>query len=231
MNLFNKLEISSEEKKQRRNDWLLLIFSGVVLGLAFPPFPFPLTLLIFTGLIPYFIVVKKRTTLASISRATFLFSFIFSILTIYWVGSWSSEADPFLMMGGAALLFAYPCVLLIPSTLYYVAKKVFPKFDALWLFPLFWVTLEYLLTLTDLRFPWLLLGHGLVKFNLFIQGADIIGTFGLSLITAYINLLLYKAFFEKGRSKRINLIPSSVAALIFLLMMIYGVYKLSLIHI
>jgi len=227
LNLFKKLEISSEEKKQRRNDWLLLIFSGVMLGLAFPPFPFPLTLLIFTGLIPYFIVVKKRTTLASISRATFLFSFIFSILTIYWVGSWSSEADPFLMMGGAALLFAYPCVLLIPSTLYYVAKKVFPKFDALWLFPLFWVTLEYLLTLTDLRFPWLLLGHGLVKFNLFIQGADIIGTFGLSLITAYINLLLYKAFFEKGRSKRINLIPSSVAALIFLLMMIYGVYKTS----
>ena len=126
---------------------MLLIFSGVMLGLAFPPFPFPFTLLIFTGLIPYFIVIKKRTTLASISRATFLFSFVFSILTIYWVGSWSSEADPFLMMGGAALLFAYPCVLLIPSTLYYLAKKVFPKFDALWLFPIFWVTLEFTIPL------------------------------------------------------------------------------------
>jgi apolipoprotein N-acyltransferase len=198
-----------------------------LLGLAFPPFPFPFTLLFFFGLIPYFIVIKRRTTLASISRATFLLSFVFSLITIYWVGSWQSEADPFLMMGGAALLLAYPCVLLIPSTLYYLAKKVFPKSDALWLFPIFWVTLEYLLTLTDLRFPWLLLGHGLAKFNLFIQGADIIGTFGLSLITAYLNVLLYKSFFEKEKSKKINLIPASIALLFFLFMMIYGVYKTS----
>jgi len=227
LNLFKKLYISPEEKKQRKNDWLLLIFSGVLSGLAFPPFPFPFTLLIFVGLIPYFIVIRRRTTLAAISRATFLFSFVFSILTIYWVGSWSSEADPFLMMGGAALLFAYPCVLLIPSTLYYLAKKVFPKFDALWLFPMFWVTLEYVLTLTDLRFPWLLLGHGLAKFNLFIQGADIIGTFGLSVITAYVNVLLYKAVFEKKKEHGINLIPTMLAAVIFIFSLIYGIYKTS----
>jgi apolipoprotein N-acyltransferase len=88
--------------------------------------------------------------------------------------------------------------MLIPSTLFYLARKVFPKFDALWLFPIFWVTLEYLLSLTDLRFPWLLLGHGLAKFNLFIQGADIIGTNGLSLAVAYINVLIFKSFFEKN---------------------------------
>ncbi len=227
MKLFAKEEISPEAKKKRRNDWLLLILSGILLGLAFPPFPFPFTLFIFAGLIPYFIVINKRFTLASISRATFLFSFVFSIITIYWVGSWSSEADPFLMMGGAALLFAYPCVLLIPSTLYYLAKKVFPKFDVLWLFPIFWVTLEYLLSLTDLRFPWLLLGHGLAKFNLFIQGADIVGTFGLSLIVAYINVLLYKSFFNKGEGKKFKVIPASIAGVIFLFMMIYGVYQTS----
>jgi apolipoprotein N-acyltransferase len=219
--------MSTTERKQRKNDWPLLILSGVLSGLAFPPFPFPFTLLIFIGLIPYFIVIKKRTTLVSISRATFLFAFVFSLLTIYWVGSWSSESDPFLMMGGAALLLAYPCVMLIPSTLYYLAKKVFPKIDALWLFPFFWVTLEYLLTLTDLRFPWLLLGHGLAKFNLFIQGADIIGTFGLSLVAAYINVLLYKSYFEKEKSNKLNLFPASIAVLIFLLMMIYGVYRTS----
>jgi apolipoprotein N-acyltransferase len=227
LNLFKKPYISPDEKKQMKNDWLLLIFSGVLLGLAFPPFPFPFTLLIFIGLIPYFIVVKRRTTLASISRATFLFSFVFSIITIYWVGSWSSEADPFLMMGGAALLFAYPCVLLIPSTLYYLTKKVFPKFDALWLFPFFWVTLEYLLTLTDLRFPWLLLGHGLAKFDLFIQVADIIGTFGLSLIAVYLNLLLYKALFEKKRKHGINLIQALSAVVIFIFLILYGIYKTS----
>src|SRR4030065_558572 len=147
--------------------------------------------------------------------------------TIYWVGSWSSEADPYLMLAGGALRLAYPCVMLIHSTLYYLAKKVFPKFDVLWLFPIFWVTLEYLLTITDLRFPWLLLGHSLAKFNWFIQGADIIGTNGLSLTVAYINVLLYKSFYEKKPEEKFNLKPVLISVIIFLCLMIYGVYKVS----
>lgn len=222
-----RIPVTPEEKKQRKKDWLLLILSGIVLGISFPPFPFPFTLLIFVGLIPYFIIISKRTTLLSINKATFLFSFFFSITTIYWVGSWSSNADPYLMLAGVALMFAYPSVMLIPSTLYYLAKKVFPKFDALWLFPIFWVTFEYLLTLTDLRFPWVLLGHGLAKFNIFIQGADILGTNGLSLVVAYINVLLYKAFIAKQTQNKFNLKPAFIAALIFLSMIIYGIYKVS----
>jgi apolipoprotein N-acyltransferase len=222
-----KVPVTPEERKQRKKDWLLLILGGITLGVSFPPVPFPFTLLIFVGLIPYFIVINKRTTLASISKATFLFSLVFSLVTIYWVGSWSSEADPYLMLAGVALLLVYPCVMLIPSTLYYLAKKVFPKFDALWLFPIFWVTLEYLLTLTDLRFPWVLLGHGLAKFNLFIQGADIIGTNGLSLVVAYINVLLFKAFFEMENKGNYNLKPALVAISIFLCLLIYGIYKVS----
>ena len=100
--------VTPEEKKKRKKDWLLLILSGIVLGISFPPFPFPFTLLIFVGLIPYFIVISKRTTLASINKATFIFSLIFSLVTIYWVGSWSSEADPYLMLAGVALILAYP---------------------------------------------------------------------------------------------------------------------------
>lgn len=229
MKIFSKYKtpVSPEEKKNRKKERLLLILSGIILGISFPPFPFPFTLLIFVGLIPYFIVITKRTSLASISRATFLFSLIFSLVTIYWVGSWSSEADPYLMLAGAALLFAYPSVMLIPSTLFYIARKIFPKFDAIWLFPLFWVTLEYLLTQTDLRFPWLLLGHGLAKFNLFIQGADIIGTNGLSLVVAFINVLLFKAYFEKGEEKKYKLKPLLISVIIFLSLMIYGIYKTS----
>lgn len=229
MKLFSKykVQLSPEEKKQRRKERLLLILSGIILGISFPPFPFPITLLIFVGLIPYFIVIKRRTTLASISSATFLFSLVFSLITIYWVGSWSSEADPYLMLAGVALLLVYPCVMLIPSTLFYLTRKVFPKFDAIWFFPLFWVTLEYLLTQTDLRFPWLLLGHGLAKFNLFIQGSDIVGTNGLSLIAAYINVLLFKSFFEKNSEEKFRLKPLLIAVFIFLCMIIYGIYKTS----
>jgi len=227
LKLFSKYKehLTPEEKKQRREDLLLLFLGGILLGISFPPFPFPFTLLIFIGLVPYFVVIKRRTTLASISRATFFFGFVFSLVTIYWVGSWSSEADSFLMMAGAALLLTYPCVMMIPSTLYYLTKKVFPKFDALWLYPIFWVTMEYLLTLTDLRFPWLLLGHGLAKFNLFIQGADIIGTFGLSIVTAYINVLIYKSIFVRKKESKINFVTATITLFIFFSLLIYGVYR------
>ena len=229
MKLFSKFRITltPEEKKNRKKERLLLILSGIILGISFPPVPFPFTLLIFFGLVPYFIVINKRTTLASISKATFLFSFIFSLATIYWVGSWQAEADPYLMLSGVALMLAYPTVMLIPSTLYYLANKVFPKFDALWLYPLFWVTLEYLLTITDLRFPWVLLGHGLAKFNFFIQGADIVGTNGLSLVVAYINVLLFKSLFAKSEKEKINLKPLVIASVIFLCFLGYGIYKVS----
>jgi len=203
------------------------MLSGIILGISFPPFPFPFTLLIFVGLIPYFSVITKRTSLASISRATFLFSLVFSLVTIYWVGSWSSEADPYLMLAGVALLLVYPCVILIPSTLFYLARKLFPKINALWFYPIFWVTLEYLLTLTDLRFPWLLLGHGLAKFNVFIQGADVVGTNGLSLVVAYINVLIFLSFFKKSDVKKFKLKPIIVAVLVFLCFLIYGIYRTS----
>jgi len=185
-----------DEKKKIKKERLLLILSGVLLGISFPPFPFPFVLLSFVGFIPYLIVLRNRQTLAEINRATYLMAFVFCVVTVYWVGSWQAEADPFLMLAGGAMQLALPAVMIIPSTLYYLSSKVFKTKISFWLFPIFWVTAEYLLTLTDLKFPWLILGHGLAKFSTFIQAADIIGAFGLSLAVVYINLLLYKAFFH-----------------------------------
>ena len=229
MKLFQKYKTpsSKEETKQRNKEWLLLIISGILLGASFTPFPFPFTLLIFIAYLPYLFVLERRTSLASINRATFLFTFVFSVFTLYWVGSWQSSADPFLMMGGGALLLAYPCVFLIPSTLYYLAKKIFPKINALYFFPLFWVTAEHLLTLTDLRFPWVLLGHGLAKFHTFIQSAEIIGTFGLSVVVAYINILLYKSYKRYKVIKKI-ISPALLTAIIFFAsLLIYGIIRKS----
>ena len=216
-----------DEKKKIRKEILLLILSGVLLGISFPPFPFPFALLSFVGFIPYLIVLKNRKTLAEINRATYLMAFVFCVVTVYWVGSWQAEADPFLMMGGGAMLLALPAVMIIPSTLYYLSSKVFKTKISFWLFPAFWVTAEYLLTLTDLKFPWLILGHGLAKFTSFIQAADIIGAFGLSLVVLYINLLLYKAFINYKEERKVAVKYFVVALSIFLVFIVYGMIKIS----
>ncbi|MGB5850476.1 MAG: apolipoprotein N-acyltransferase [Ignavibacteriaceae bacterium] len=216
-----------DEKKKLKEEKFLLILSGVLLGISFPPFPFPFTLLLFVGFIPYLIVLKNRQTLAEINRATYLMSFVFCVVTVYWVGSWQAEADPFLMMGGGAMLLALPAVMIIPSTLYYLSSKIFKTKFSFWLFPVFWVTAEYLLTLTDLKFPWLILGHGLAKFTSFIQAADIIGAFGLSLVVLYINLILYKAYSHYKEERKNSVKYFVIAASILLVFIVYGMIKIS----
>ena len=145
--LFKKQSLSQLEKKERRNDRLLLILSGILFGISFTPFPFPFTLLLFVAFVPYFFVVSKRQTLLKVNSASYLTFFVMSLTTVFWVGSWQSAADPFLMISGVVLVFFLPCVMLINSTLYFLSRKVFKKDLSLYFFPFFWITGEYILCL------------------------------------------------------------------------------------
>lgn len=218
---------TEEEKKLRRRDRILLIVSGIFLGISFPPFPFPFTILMLIGLIPYFIVIERRKTLIQINSATYLMAFIFGLITIYWVGSWQKEADTFLMISGGLLLFVNPVFFLIPSTLLYFSRKIFPSKVTLFLFPLFWVTYEYVYMLTDLSFPWLTLGNGLPHFTTFIQAADLVGTLGLSLLVVFINILLYKGISFYPLKKKVSYIHFSIGITLILIILIYGAVRLN----
>lgn len=181
----------------------------------------------FFALIPFFYVVEERKGLAEINKASYLTFFIFNLITIYWVGSWQTGTDPFLMIAGGVLLFFSPLLFLIPTTLYYFAKKNLNEKSALLLFPFFWLTYEYFYTLTDISFPWLTLGSGLSKFNVFIQSADFIGAFGLSVIVIYINVFIYLAIKYYKNKPRISAVYILAIILIFSLSLLYGVYKKS----
>ncbi len=223
----NKVAKTPEEKKAKMKERFLLILSGILLGISFPPVPFPFTLLMFVGLIPYLKVIESKQTLLEINRSTYLMAFVFSTITIYWVGSWQKEADTFLMISGALLLFVNPAQLLITSTLYYYTKKIFKKNIALYVFPLFWVTYEYITMITEIRFPWMTLGSGLALFNKFIQVADIIGSLGLSLVVIYINIFFYNIYINYKISKKKFYFNLSISLVIFLLALIYGFIKFS----
>jgi apolipoprotein N-acyltransferase len=222
---FRKLKTvkTPEEKHRLRKERLLAIISGLFFGLSFPPLTFPY--LIFVALIPYFFAISRRETLAEINRITYLTAFVFTVITLYWVGSWTKEADPFLMISGVLLMFVNPAVYLIPSTIYYFSKKFFSKKTSLMLLPFFWVSFEYAYSLTDLRFPWLTLANSLPKFNLFIQIADIIGAYGISLLVLFINLYLFFTLedFLENRIFRLKFILPAV--IIFIVPVLYGAVR------
>lgn len=225
--IFKKEPFSIEEGREKKKEKFLLILSGILFGISFTPFPFPFTLFLFIAFVPYFFVVTKRKTLASVNKASYLTFFVMSLITVYWVGSWQNKADPFLMLSGVVLVFFLPCVMLINPSLYFLSRKVFKKDFSLYFFPMFWVTGEYILTLTDLKFPWLTIGHGLAKFTSFIQIADIIGAFGLSFIVLWINIFIYKGLKQYKEKSSSGLLNLAVAAVIFILIIIYGFVKIS----
>jgi len=216
-----------EEKGKLKKERLLLILSGIMLGIGFPPFPMPFPILLFFAFVPYLCVVEKRKTLAEINRATYLTAFVFNVITIYWVGSWQKQADPFLMISGCLLLFANPLFFLIPSTLIYFARRSLPNKQVIYLLPFFWGAYEYLYMLTELSFPWLTLGNGLANFTTFIQIADALGVIGLTLLVIYINIFLYKAFTNIKVSKKKFIYYSAMAIIIFVVVLSYGFYKIS----
>jgi apolipoprotein N-acyltransferase len=224
---FKKIPVTPEERKLRNKQRIAGMLSGLLMGLAFPPVPFPFTLLIFMGLIPYLGVLEKKERLIDINRFTYLTFFVFNLTTIYWVGSWTSEADPFLMIGGILLLFINTAFFLIPSTLYYFARKTFGNLAALVLLPFFWVSYEYFYMITDASFPWLTLGNGMTHFLSFIQIADILGALGLSLLAVYINVFFYLSYRNFRENKKLSYISFIGGLILFLLPVIYGTYRLN----
>ncbi|MCK9280862.1 MAG: apolipoprotein N-acyltransferase [Melioribacteraceae bacterium] len=205
--------------------WIILlsVISGFMIGISYPPIPFPY--LIFIAFVPYLYLLNNTDELIKRVRISYLAFFVFNLITIYWVGSWTKEADTFLMISGGLLLFVNPALYLIPVFLHHYALKTIGKKGALFLFPFFWVFFEYLFTLTDLRFPWLTLSNSITSFNSFIQIADIIGAYGLSLLILFINLFVYLlviGYFEKGR---INYRLITLIGILFLLPIVYGIIK------
>ena len=198
-----------------------------MMGISFPPFPFPFQLFMLAGLVPFLLVLEKRKRLVDLNKASYLMGFVFSLITVYWVGSWQKETDPFLMISGGLLMFVNPAFFMIPTTLLYFCRDIFNKKTALYLFPLFWVTYEYLYMLTDLSFPWLTLGSGLSHFYLFIQAADIVGAVGLSLIVVYINIFIARAIQSRKISNKLFIIYTSIAAGIVAVVLVYGIFRVS----
>lgn len=220
LKIFDKSYLSESEKRKIKEERYLLILSGLLPGISFPPLPF--SFLIFFGLIPYFLVINNRKKLIDINRATYLMGFVFSLTTLYWVGGFTEAKDIFLMISGILLVFINPIFFLIPSTLFYFAKKIFNEKIAFYLFPFFWLSYEYAYSITDLSFPWLSLSNALPYLNTFIQIADVIGAYGLSLIILFTNVLLFDIIFLRKESYKFSF-KEIILLILILFPIIYGI--------
>src|SRR6185295_2981469 len=97
------LSIDAEYKPKT---WVLLVASGLLLGLAFPPNP--VGFLASIGLVPLLYAIERARSYRQLIRWSYGSLVIFSALTSWWVGSWQAKADPFLMISCVLLVLIHP---------------------------------------------------------------------------------------------------------------------------
>ena len=219
--------------KYKTKTYIIGLLSGVLLALSFPPFPF--FYLAYFGFVPLLFALEERNGQKSF-WLIYLTFFLYHTITNWWIGSYQPHADPFLMASGIILSFYHPLFFLVPVYAYLFIRRKFGLKAALWLFPVIWVSFEWLHSLGEMSYPWLTIGYTQAYNELWIQSADIFGIWGVSFLIAMINSLIagmlfavescelgVVSCFKLGKSRNLLLI----ILLLIILPYIYGLFRIN----
>jgi apolipoprotein N-acyltransferase len=174
---------------------LLYLITGLCFGLAYPPVSF--YLLIFAGISLLLHIIEDCKNYKELLIRVYVTLIFFELTATSWVAlsGMRESADRFLIAGGVFVIIFHPLYILIPVVIYYfisnnIKIKKFPDINLLF-FPFIWVTFEYLQTLTEVTFPWLLAGNAFTTNLEKIQYIDYTGVYGVSFWVCVLSVLTY----------------------------------------
>jgi len=172
--------------------WVLALTSGLLLGLAFPPFPFPwLAWVAYLPLIGALRNCEWRTA-AALASSTHMIAYA---IAGYWV---VVHPDLFTRASSAAGMVWLASVAALPWIASTVNQRKDGTLSAAWLIGVSGI-MEWLQLHTELGFPWPALGHTQSEFEPFNQLAEIAGVPGLSIWVLGINVGLYSVLRIRSR--------------------------------
>ncbi|MGH8103435.1 MAG: apolipoprotein N-acyltransferase [bacterium] len=162
--------------------WALPALSGVLLGLAFPPFQHA-SGLAWIALVPLFFFLC-RMPLKSAVAGGFAFVCIFNFISMAWM----------MVYGPLAYLGLTILILGTEGFIYLIWLKALcgnePRKYAVWA-PATWVFFEYQKTLGHWAFPWGHLGHSQWGLLPVVQTASIVGAYGVTYLVVFVNAGIY----------------------------------------
>ncbi|MFA6468975.1 MAG: apolipoprotein N-acyltransferase [Bacteroidota bacterium] len=189
--------------RQKKYLLLLSLATAILLSLSFPPFP--LGVLACVGFVPFLIVTHSIESFGRYFRYAYGTFFLFTMITLYWVGGFTHMKDPYLMIAGVALYLWEPLVLTLPALIFFfIRKRLNTKYSTA-AFPFVWITMEWLYAYGELAFPWLHIGNSQTYQLEKIQFADVTGVYGISFWVLVINVIIYylvKEIQANARSKK-----------------------------
>lgn len=167
----------------------LSVFSGVMLGFAFPPSPYGI--LACFGIVPLLVVLDETEKPKSALAYVYVAMLVFHMITLNWTGGYAHLNDPYMAIAGAVTMTVHPLFYFIPFGLFLFVRRRLGQTPALIALPFFWVAYEYSHTLSEWSFPWLTLGNTQSYDLARIQIVSSTGVIGLSLWILVLNVLAY----------------------------------------
>lgn len=195
----------------------LASLSGLMLGIAFPPSPLYSTA--YVALVPFLFLVERLEKYGQVLFYTYVMSFIFHALALYWIGGFTHGKDPYLMASGAAVALFHPTFYWVITVPYFFIRKHSGVGAGLLAFPFLWVSYDYTHSLSEFSFPWISLGNS-QAFDLYrIQIAEYSSIYGPALIILIFNVLAFVLIVQlASKSWTFSSRPAMtvIAALLFL---------------
>lgn len=171
--------------------WILTLTAGLLLGLSFPPFPFPFLTF------PAFLCLFRLIDLSSSAREAAFRAYpgflLWNIIATYWLMLAT-------LAGGIAAILANAAVMTIPVMLQYkFQRSSLPSWLIALLQTAAWLSFEYLHHHWDLAWPWLTAANAWSNVPVLLQYISITGFWGASFWIIFTAALAYQAIQRSDR--------------------------------
>ena len=167
-----------------KKNFLLAVFSGLLLWLAWPPLQYT-SFLLFFGLVPMLIaienIIQEQHTRRGnkVFKTAFLGFVIWNTLSIYWVYNALKAVGEIVAIPVSLIPFCLgPLLMACAFWLYYKLRMYVNRSIGLALLVCLWIGYEYLHQSWDLKFPWMTLGNGFAVNHQIIQWYEYTGVYG-----------------------------------------------------
>ena len=168
---------------------LALILSAFLTGLAHQPLQ--LGWLAWIGLLPLIFVLNRITELRHFIISGFIWGTIYYLTVIFWLATniGTTPLIGFISMIAAVLYCSINIILICLLTK--IVKNIYPQ-NWFWLFPVIWVTVEYIRNMDVLTGgPWTALANTQLDFLTLAQNVEITGIYGISFWIVFVNILIF----------------------------------------
>lgn len=210
------------------------VLSGILIILSFPRFDlYPLA---WVSLVPLLVSLWEKDV-STAFKIGWITGIIYFSGTLYWIyysithyGNVPLITSLFIVILLSLYLGLYVGIFALAFSRHIVRSRL----PAVFIAPLFWVTLEFIRSYALTGFPWSSLGYSQYRFLSLIQIADITGIYGISFIIVAFNAAIADLFILKKREEKMPLlsrfwVTSSMVALLLSLIFIfiYGQVRLN----